>query len=184
VCNKSANSLHIVCKCLQLVCTYSLKSLHIICTYSAKSLHAVFIFTSSMSVCVVFALGSNDHWLQPCPTHLSRQGQDLYGDPPEPDMGLHWDDREPCPFSREEGEAFCTYVSSDMSRCSPEHSRLLKIIVCPTQTLSGGRLGDASHGPRKPPMALCRLHAHSMHTQCTLYAHLWRTLQTWRQSWP
>ena len=107
-----------------------------------------------VSVCVVFALGSNDHWLQPFPTHLSWQEQELYGDPPEPDMGLHWDDREPCPFSREEGESFCTYVSSDMSRCNPERSRLLKIIVCPTQTLSGC-LGDASHGPRKlePPLA-------------------------------
>ncbi len=155
-----ATGLQIVCICLQiclqLVCTYSAKSLHLISTYSAKSLHSVCIFTSSMSGCVVFALGSNDHWLQQCPTHLSRQGQDLYGDPPEPDMGLHWDVREQCPFSREEGEAFCTYVSSDMSRCSPEHSRLLKIMVCPTQTLSG-RLGDASHGPRKPPLDLCRL---------------------------
>ena len=61
-------------------------------------------------------------------------------------------DREPCPFSREEGESFCTYVSVDMSRCNPERSRLLNIIVCPTQTLSGC-LGDASHGPRKPPLA-------------------------------
>ncbi len=34
-------------------------------------------------------------------------------------MGLHWDDREPCPFSKEEGEAFCTYVDCDMSRCHP-----------------------------------------------------------------
>ena len=43
--------------------------------------------------------------------------------PPEPDMGLHWDDREPCPFSREEGEAFCTYVASDMSRCHPKRRK-------------------------------------------------------------
>ena len=38
-------------------------------------------------------------------------------------MGLHWDDREPCPFSREEGEAFCTYVASDMSRCHPKRRK-------------------------------------------------------------
>ena len=133
------------------------------------------MLTSSMSVCVVFALGSNDHWLQPCPTHRSWQGQDLYCDPPEPDMCLHWDDREQCPFSREEGEAFCTYVSSDTAQSAADCS---KIIVCPTQTLSG-RLGDASHGPSKLPLAFCRLHAHYVHTHCTLYAHLWRTLQTW-----
>jgi hypothetical protein len=40
-------------------------------------------------------------------------------------MGLHWDDREQCQFSREEGEVFCTYVSSDMSRCNPKRSRLI-----------------------------------------------------------
>ena len=38
------------------------------------------------------------------------------GDPPEEDQGLHWHDREPCPFTREEGEAYGTYVASDMSR--------------------------------------------------------------------
>ena len=41
---------------------------------------------------------------------------DLGGDPPEEDRGLHWHDREPCPFTREEGEAYGTYVASDMSR--------------------------------------------------------------------
>ena len=41
---------------------------------------------------------------------------DLGGDPPEEFQGLHWHDREPCPFTREEGEAFGTYVASDMSR--------------------------------------------------------------------
>ena len=37
-------------------------------------------------------------------------------DPPEVDQGLHWHDREPCPFNREQGEAWGTYVSSSMSR--------------------------------------------------------------------
>ena len=37
-------------------------------------------------------------------------------DPPDEDPALHWHDREPCPFSREEGEVYGTYVSSDMSR--------------------------------------------------------------------
>jgi hypothetical protein len=35
--------------------------------------------------------------------------------PPEEDLGLHWHDHEPCPFSREEEEAFCTYLASDLS---------------------------------------------------------------------
>ena len=39
-----------------------------------------------------------------------------HGEPPEDDRALHWHDRERCPFSREEGEAYGTYVSSDMSR--------------------------------------------------------------------
>jgi len=43
---------------------------------------------------------------------------ELDGDPPDADRGLHWHDREPCPFTREEGEAFGTYVSSDMSRAA------------------------------------------------------------------
>ena len=43
---------------------------------------------------------------------------ELDGDPPDADRGLHWHDREPCPFTREEGEAFGTYVSSDMSRAT------------------------------------------------------------------
>ena len=38
------------------------------------------------------------------------------GEPPEVDPALHWHDRERCPFTREEGEAYGTYVSSDMSR--------------------------------------------------------------------
>ena len=37
-------------------------------------------------------------------------------DPPDEVPALHWHDREPCPFSREEGEVYGTYVSSDMSR--------------------------------------------------------------------
>ncbi len=39
---------------------------------------------------------------------------DLGGDPPAPevDQGLHWHDREPCPFTREEGEVYGTYVAS------------------------------------------------------------------------
>ena len=41
---------------------------------------------------------------------------DLGGDPPEVDQGLHWHDREPCPFTREEGEVHGTYVASTMSR--------------------------------------------------------------------
>ena len=41
---------------------------------------------------------------------------DLGGDPPEVDQGLHWHDREPCPFTREEGEVYGTYVASSMSR--------------------------------------------------------------------
>ena len=41
---------------------------------------------------------------------------DTGGDPPEVDQGLHWHDREPCPFNREEGEAYGTYVSAAMSR--------------------------------------------------------------------
>lgn len=40
----------------------------------------------------------------------------MSGDPPEEFQGLHWHDRETCPFSREEGEAFFTYTESDMSR--------------------------------------------------------------------
>ncbi len=41
---------------------------------------------------------------------------DLGGDPPEVDQGLHWHDREQCPFTREEGEVHGTYVASSMSR--------------------------------------------------------------------
>ncbi len=41
---------------------------------------------------------------------------DLGGDPPEVDQGLHWHNREPCPFTREEGEAHGTYAASGMSR--------------------------------------------------------------------
>jgi hypothetical protein len=41
---------------------------------------------------------------------------DLGGDPPEVDQGLHWHAREPCPFTREEGEVRDTYVASSMSR--------------------------------------------------------------------
>jgi hypothetical protein len=172
VCILSAHSLHIVCIKYVLNCEYSLLlnceySLQLICIKSAW-------LPVNIRLCRVCA------WLQrPLePTHLPRQGQELGGDPPEPDLGLHWDDRAPCPFFREEGEAFCTYVSSDMSRCHPKRSRLIEIIVCPTQTLSG-RLSDPLHGPSKPPLAfLCRHHAHSVHTQCTLYAHLWHTLQT------
>ncbi len=37
-------------------------------------------------------------------------------EPPEVDVARHWHDREPCPFTREEGEAFGTYVDCDMSR--------------------------------------------------------------------
>ena len=44
------------------------------------------------------------------------QVDDLGGDPPEVDQGLHWHDREPCPFTREEGEAHGTYAASGMSR--------------------------------------------------------------------
>ncbi len=34
------------------------------------------------------------------------------------DQGLHWHDREPCPFTREEGEVYGTYrdVASSISR--------------------------------------------------------------------
>ena len=32
------------------------------------------------------------------------------------DQGLHWHDREPCPFTLEEGEVHGTYVASSMSR--------------------------------------------------------------------
>jgi hypothetical protein len=41
---------------------------------------------------------------------------DLGGDPPEVDQGLHWYDREPCPFTREEGEVHGTYVATTMPR--------------------------------------------------------------------
>jgi hypothetical protein len=64
--------------CMQYVCTLSAKYMQI--------------------VCILYAL----------PTSCHNQDQELGGDPPEPDLGLHWDDREPCPFSKEEGEAFRT----------------------------------------------------------------------------
>jgi hypothetical protein len=41
---------------------------------------------------------------------------DLGGDPQEVDQAMHWYDREPCPFTREEGEVHGTYVASSMSR--------------------------------------------------------------------
>ena len=44
------------------------------------------------------------------------QLDELGGDPPEEIRGLHWHDREPCPFTREEGESYGTYVACDMSR--------------------------------------------------------------------
>ena len=111
-------------------------------------------------------------WLQRLlvPTPLPLQGQDLGGDPPEPDMGLHWDDREPCPFSREEGEAFCTYVASDMSRCHPKRRNLpgnrSKKHVCHTPTLYGGRL------IHRMPQTICQWF---MQIKCILYAHLLHT---------
>ncbi len=51
MCNKSANSLHMNDD----VCTKYANILY---------LHTVCMFTSLMSVYAVFALGSNDHWLQ------------------------------------------------------------------------------------------------------------------------
>jgi hypothetical protein len=41
---------------------------------------------------------------------------DLGADDPAADLGMHWRDREPCIFSREEGELYVTYVGSAMSR--------------------------------------------------------------------
>jgi hypothetical protein len=41
---------------------------------------------------------------------------DLGADDPAADLGMHWHDREPCTFSREEGEVYGTYVGSAMSR--------------------------------------------------------------------
>jgi hypothetical protein len=46
------------------------------------------------------------------------------------------------------------------------------------QTLRS-RLSVPLHGPSKPPLALCRQHAHNVHTHCTLFAHLKHTLRTW-----
>ncbi len=47
---------------------------------------------------------------------------ELGGDPPEEVRGLHWHDREPCLFTREEGEAYGTYVACDMSRIEGDDS--------------------------------------------------------------
>ncbi len=42
---------------------------------------------------------------------------DLGGDPPEVDQGLHWHDREPCPLSPEEVGVYGTNVAAiTMSR--------------------------------------------------------------------
>ncbi len=43
---------------------------------------------------------SQDLW---APGQRPLPGQDLGCDPPEPDLGLHRDDRKQCPFFREEG---------------------------------------------------------------------------------
>ena len=50
---------------------------------------------------------------------------DLGGDPQEVDQAMHWYDREPCPFTREEGEVHGTYVASSMSRNEGDDMRHL-----------------------------------------------------------
>ena len=91
-------------------------SLHMVCLGFVLSLPLVAScmgFTSGLRLVYTF---SDVTEIAGSALRRPRQVDDLGGDPPEVDQGLHWHDREPCPFTREEGEVYGTYVASSMSR--------------------------------------------------------------------